>query len=305
MKMPLNSVYITSLPRSGSTLLSMLLGSHDGVAALGEFVLFGQALSTNSLCSCGKPLQECDFWGEITRQLNDQRDSFSTLVYPFDFSKTGFQKKLSKLYSYALRHHHALLLDLTAAFPQGYPYHMKKAADNTKSLLEMLANRVSDTDTIFLDASKTTTRLDYLITMKSYPIKVISLVRDGRGTLHSWLKDSDRSFPDTVRAWRWHMENQLRSLKEIREEDKIVVRYEDLCRNTESELKRICDFLQITFQEKMLSMEGPFHMLGGNPGTIGNSSTVRLDIGWEKTFTQEELNLFEELAGEVNREMGY
>ncbi|NQV02224.1 MAG: sulfotransferase [Bacteroidia bacterium] len=101
------------------------------------------------------------------------------------------------------------------------------------------------------------------------------------------------------------MENQQKSLKGIKAGDKILVRYEELCRNPEGELIRVCDFLQIPYQEKMLAMEGPFHMLGGNPGTCERSKTIRLDTGWEQNFDQKQLTLFNEMAGSLNRELGY
>jgi len=301
----INYVYISSLPRSGSTLLSMLLGSHETVFSLGEFVLFGQALSNNSSCTCGKPIRECDFWSGVTEKLHQHDDPFSTLVYPFEFMASPLQRNLNKLYSYALLHHSPILMDIATVYRKGYPYYMKKALNNSTILLEILSHYVSNPDTILLDASKTVTRLNQTLINKSFPVKVIALVRDGRGTINSWLKDEQNPFVETVKSWRFHMENQQKSLRSIKAKDKIFVRYEELCRNPEVELLRLCDFLEIPYQEKMLAMAGPFHMLGGNPGTYERTKTIRLDTGWEQKFDQEQLTLFNQLAGSLNKDLGY
>jgi len=301
----MNTIYISSLPRSGSTLLSMLVGSHERVFPLGEFVLFGQSLKQNASCTCGKPIRECDFWGKVAEKLHPQADYYPTLVYPFDYDTSRLQRRLVKLFSYALIHHNRFLLDLASGFKNGYPYHMKMAMDNSIALLELLSDQFLPPGILFLDATKTTTRLNHLITKKPFSVRVITLVRDGRGTVNSWLKDGKESFADTVRSWRFHMETQQASIKSIRSGDKILVRYEELCTNTERELKRLCDFMEIPFQEKMMKMEGPFHMLGGNPGTFGGPTSIRLDTGWEQSFNQEQLKVFDDLAGPLNRELGY
>ncbi|MFH1159982.1 MAG: sulfotransferase [bacterium] len=306
-------VYISSLPRSGSTLLSMLLGSHEKIFSPGEFVLFGQALQSNSTCTCGKPIRECDFWGFIIEKLTQQGftgkqengGNFVTLVYPFEFMKSRLQKSLIKLYYYALLHHSRFLIDIATANRKGYPYHMKKAVTNSTILLENLYQYFPDPDTIILDASKTVTTLNHLYIKQPFPVKVIALIRDGRGSVNSWLKSDQTSFIDTVKSWQFHMETQQKSLKGIKAGDKIFVRYEDLCRNPEGELKRLCDFLEIPYQGKMLAMEGPFHMLGGNPGTYASTKTIRLDNGWACSFDKEQLTLFDELAGSLNKELGY
>jgi len=308
-------VYLSSLPRSGSTLLSMLLGSHDNLFAAGEFILFGQALRASSSCTCGSTIYECDFWGTVIHKLNakvptrgqeqEAGRNFETLVYPFDFRKSLLQRSLIKLYSYSLIHRNRLLSEVAAIPEKGYPFRMKMAFQNTLAVLDQISCCFSDPETIFLDSSKTVTRLNQLYMQNPFQLKVIQLVRDGRGTVNSWLKSGSSSFTETVNSWRFHIKSHRRSLKKIKPENKIRVRYEDLCTNPVSELTRLCDFLQVSYQETMLRMEGPFHMLGGNPGTMENNRVIQLDNEWERMFTQDQLTLFDKLAGPLNKELGY
>lgn len=309
----IKSVYISSLPRSGSTLLSMLLGSHDSVCSLGEFVLFGHTLQSNSACSCGKPIRECDFWSRIIEILNlrsasnEQFDctNFNTLVYPFDYMTSWLQRMLVKVYTHALEEQNRFWMDVASFYKNAFPYQAEKAFTNTVILFEILSAYFSDKETVLLDASKTTTRLNQLVTRHPFPVNVIALVRDGRGTVNSWLKNGKTSFDDTVRSWRFHMEEQIGVLNKIKAREKLLVSYEDLCKDPGSELIRICNFLQIPFQDRMLAMEGPFHMLGGNPGTYEKAKKIRVDTGWTEKFTAEQLTIFEKLAGSLNRDQGY
>lgn len=70
-------VFIASLPKSGSTLLDLLLGTHPNVVGLGEIY---QLIRTDSIflrnnrdelcaCSCGAPMSECRFWSGVVREL--------------------------------------------------------------------------------------------------------------------------------------------------------------------------------------------------------------------------------------------
>lgn len=86
-------------------------------------------------------------------------------------------------------------------------------------------------------------------------IRVIHLVRDPRDVYLStlkanWLPEEElrANFP---RVWAGTNLN-LRRLFSAHPERYIRVRYEDLIGSPETELRRVCDFLQVPFQPKML-----------------------------------------------------
>ena len=56
-------LYVGGWGRSGSTLLSHLLGRLPEMVAVGELRYVWQAgVSGNELCGCGEPFDECPFW---------------------------------------------------------------------------------------------------------------------------------------------------------------------------------------------------------------------------------------------------
>ncbi len=64
-----NLVFIAGCDRSGSTLLSRLLGQVPSFAALGELRgVWLRGMQNDQLCGCGVPFSRCDFWSEVVRQ---------------------------------------------------------------------------------------------------------------------------------------------------------------------------------------------------------------------------------------------
>ena len=60
---PPQVLYVGGWGRSGSTLLSHLLGRLPEMVAVGELRYVWQAgVSGNELCGCGQPFDECPFW---------------------------------------------------------------------------------------------------------------------------------------------------------------------------------------------------------------------------------------------------
>src|SRR5689334_1414693 len=62
-------LYVCGMPRSGSTLLDLMLGQFVGHCDVGElFYLWQSGVERNFRCACGQHFDECPFWGEVGRQ---------------------------------------------------------------------------------------------------------------------------------------------------------------------------------------------------------------------------------------------
>ena len=85
--------------------------------------------------------------------------------------------------------------------------------------------------------------------------KFVYLVRDPRDMALFW-KRSPSLRGCVIRAakvWKKDQSEYLGILSNLAEQDKIILlRYEDLLRNPEQQLRRLCDFLQIDFDVKMI-----------------------------------------------------
>lgn len=74
-------LYICSLPHSGSTALSLFLGTHSRLIGLGGIdravSVVAEAIASNDAtklpalqCTCGVAATECVFWGEVAKQIS-------------------------------------------------------------------------------------------------------------------------------------------------------------------------------------------------------------------------------------------
>ncbi len=113
---------------------------------------------------------------------------------------------------------------------------------------------------------------------------------------------------DRVAAARWRWENQRirRALTGLPRDSWLFLRYEDFCREPEEELRRICEFLGLGFDPRMLVFgDADHHDVGGNRMRFSDDHTIRLDEAWRRTTTKENLAQFEAVAGSLNRALGY
>jgi hypothetical protein len=157
---------------------------------------------------------------------------------------------------------------------------------------------------VVLDSTKTTQRLLELLSKSSGKMRIIVLLRDGRGSANSYLKTGDNTIEEVVGSWNYHMKKQIKTLSGISEKQKLTVKYEELCADPEDVLSRICHFLNIPYDPIMLEFSGPFHSLGGNFPAYGRNS-ISLDDEWQRKLTNEQLALFDKIGGDTNRMNGY
>ncbi|MBN1197779.1 MAG: sulfotransferase [Bacteroidales bacterium] len=305
-------VYICSQPRNGSTLLSLLMGSHPSVFSAGELNLFGEMLKTNAACSCGAQLLECNFWSEIIQNLfqgevrsaDIRVENFITQCYPFNYPQKPVHHLIAGIYTRALQNQNKLFAMLSARFAGTYAFDAACAVKNHEKVVDTIFTQSEKRDQVVLDSTKTSSRLLELLLKSPATLRVIVLLRDGRGSVNSYLKSGNTSFEEVVSSWQYHMEKQRQALDGIGETIKLTVKYEDLCENPEKSLLRICRFLNIPFDPGMLEITGPFHSLGGNYPAY-QKKVISLDDEWKRKLTEEQLAIFDKIGGDTNRMNGY
>jgi hypothetical protein len=67
-EVPATVLYVGGAPRSGTTLVDLVLGMLPGVFSGGELMfVWERGLRDNQLCGCGEPFRDCPFWLEVGR----------------------------------------------------------------------------------------------------------------------------------------------------------------------------------------------------------------------------------------------
>jgi hypothetical protein len=141
--------------------------------------------------------------------------------------------------------------------------------------------------------------------------KVIHIVRDGRDVALSnrTLSWGIRSMPRAASAWRW--ETLLtRKLGRMLGGDYLEVRYEDLVRNPEAELRRICTHIGEHYEPDMLqyhrsaSDEMPQESLKWHGNSVRPPDNRKV-FQWREQLSIADRVIFEDHAGDALEEFGY
>jgi hypothetical protein len=322
-----NLVYILAASHSGSTLLSMLLGSHQQIATVGELKLSSRAMGdlTRYRCSCGQFIRQCDFWRQIA-------EGMAKRGHEFDISQAGtdYQQINSRFASRLLRPlHRGIFLEtlrdaaliLSPEWRRQLPQIHKRNADLISTIMELTKSQ------FVVDSSKTGLRLKYLLRNPDLNVKVIRLVRDGRAVALTYMDPAgfadaknpalraggaggDRrnerlSMEQAAYQWRRCCEEAESVLHCLDKSQWIQVSYEDLCNNTDKILGQIFVFLGLDPEKRMKDFRSVEHHIIGNGMRLDITSQVVLDERWRDVLKDDDLKTFDQITGAINRRNGY
>lgn len=303
-------VYILATARSGSTLLAQLLGAHSKICVAGElhwlraFVHDDHSIYNpphELICACGSRFIDCEFWQAVADKVSKPMSEFDLIPWPFRLRLPD--RKGPVIQRVARR--------IAEIYPSVY----------RSRLVQRLYGsvRISKESIEIFDAIAAHTRVPYIVDSSksayrfrslydSYPekLKAIVLQRDYRAVAYSQLKRGI-SIEDSARKWAQSAHSVETLSKNIPAEKFLRLRYEDLCERPEAELRRICSFLGIEFEDTMLSRPSDgIHDLGGSPSKFQSGrSEIRLDSEYLDVFSQTELDTMCRLAGPAAEQYGY
>jgi len=317
--------YILAASHSGSTLLSMLLASHPQVATVGEMKLSSMGNITRYRCSCGEFIRKCRFWSRV-------KEGMARRGYDFDIADAGMDyRAVDSRYAQWLLGplHRGMLLEslrdgalrISPTWRRQLPkIHQRNAA---------LASTVGEITgaKVIIDSSKRALRLKYLLRNPELEVKVVRLIRDGRGVALTYMdpagfadaKDPSRRGGGTggnrenerlimaqaAHQWRRCNEEAENVLHRIDKSQWTEVRYEELCEDTENTLERLFEFLGLDPDRRVRDFRMVEHHVIGNGMRLDIASRISLDERWRSVLTEEELHMFDREAGEMNRRYGY
>jgi hypothetical protein len=318
-------VYILAASHSGTTLLALLLNAHAEICSLGELKATSLGDVSRYRCSCRKVILECPFWNRLARVMRHQG-------FAFDISRPGTDMRVgASLYIRKLLQplHRGPLLELLRdallqLSPQ-WPSRMTRVQSVNAAL--MRAGLATTRKTIIVDSSKIGIRLKYLLRDQNLDVRIIRMVRDGRAVSLTYMDPAgyadardlalrgggsggDRrqealSIEQAAREWRRSNEEAQALLAQTGAGRWIGIRYEDLCREPESILKKIFDFLEVAPEDFNPNFRAAEHHVLGNGMRLDRDSEIKLDERWKTALTASELAIFERTAGRLNRNLGY
>jgi hypothetical protein len=267
---PVVVLYIGGEGRSGSTVLSALLGNYNGFFPVGEIRTLWQALKTNELCGCGESISKCEFWRSVGERGFGGWDHLDV---------DGAFETDRKF----VRHRHIPRLIVSSLrLPESA--RLKEYCQ----LLEHLYATVKDVSgcTVIVDSTKDPPYALLLRKVRGLDLRFIHLVRDSRGVAYSWSKKQIErpeyrqhpvlrgTFEVNWSTWRaalsWDVKNLVFKIVTLSARHRVVL-YEALVSEPEQELAcivRFSDEVRIVLSEAIRPFPEfeflPFHTLGGN-----------------------------------------
>lgn len=306
-------VYICSTGHSGSTLIDLLIGSHSRTASLGEISHLPKNLALNTICSCGNKVRDCHLWKKVLVKMGCQL-GIDILSNPYalnlgyfkattivDKSHVSRWKKYGNKFSIGLNYAKIFLnTELLSPFLS----QIYEGIDNKFLLYDLVIDTLSvdkivDSSKFYLDAIN-------LYQRKPEEVRIVFLVRDGRAVYYSFLKRG-YSNAGAVNAWKNYYNRAIPLMERcVRKEHILFIQYENLVSDTATELRRLCKFLGLSYEEEMLDFSKKIHHItNGNNMRFAKTSAIRIDNTWENMLSISELNYFSDKAEKLNRRFGY
>lgn len=294
--------------RSGSTLLDVALGSHpmvEGVGALQRLPRSGWVRDENRRCSCGAQIDRCPFWTSVLRAWT--ADVGEDAVERYIGLQDHFERS-SRLWP-------RLLIEERRP-SQG----IETYGAVTASLYRAIA--AVGGRPIVLDSSKKPIRTFALIASDRLDVRVIHLVRDGRGVVWSRLKALERNVAGGIPSdrsstppWRttlhWAQANIESEMVARHNAGKSVrVTYESLVTDPVAAFGRIAplvgtDLSQLGQALVTGSPLSPGHRVAGNRMRMAGNVRLRPDLEWTEKLPEGDARTFWLMAGWLARRYGY
>ena len=296
-------VYILGASHSGTTLTAMVLGALPGMCTIGELKAAHMGDPEHYPCSCGVPILTCPFWrrvGETMTARGYRFDVANAGTDLFDIPSGYVRRLLRPLYrGGAWEAMRDAALGLSPTWRRELPRLQRQNSAFIRALCDL-----HGVDTI-VDSSKTAIRLKYLMRNEDLDVRVVRLVRDGRGTAHIYILERNDAMPDAAMEWKRSTEEGEKMLADLDPAKVIEVRYEQLCADPVATVARICRFVEVPFDGQLRCFRTNEHHIIGNYMRLETSTEIKLDERWKTVFTQRQLAEFDAVAGELNRNYGY
>lgn len=300
---PIRILYLCCTQFSGSTLTSFLLGTHSRIATVGHTMGWQYAADEDFRCSCGDRIADCSLFAEVGRRFEQAGLAFD----PRDFG-TSFRlsrhRRLNQLLLESIPFVRVSAIEdardrLVGAVP---PW--RRAIDRQYLANEVLMRTVLDyfDAEVYLDNSHSAYRLKRLAGSADFSPIVIHLIRDPRGVSRSLMRNSGYTCKDAIKVWLSDQQSIVRIAGAVCEP--LLLRYEDLCRETSTQLARIHDHCSLGVEEFGGNFKDAEHHILGNRMRLSHGD-IRLDEKWRDELSPSDRNLIDNaLQKYVTRQAG-
>lgn len=298
-------LYIGGAGRSGTTIVSTILGQSPGVFAAGELrYAWERGIGGDHRCGCGETFSSCPVWSGVM-------DAAFGTAGPPDPAAVH-EEMLSRLR--ILRVPRGLLRSVAGRAV--VPYHRHDAA------IRRLYGAVADVEgvDVVVDSSKSPVYAQLLARLPDVEVTVLTVVRDPRAGAFSWRRTKttgdrdDGATMERLEVWRsalvWTVWYALLDLWFPAGTDHMVLRYEDFVADPEGSIRGVLDRLG-RIEGPRFDVDGtvilrPTHTVAGNPNRHSTGPVhLRSDDEWKTAMPWRDRALCALLTSPLLRRYGY
>jgi hypothetical protein len=287
---------------SGATLLTMLLDRHSRLVSTGEGFPFPD--QTGVRCSCGEPIERCDFFLAAAAGMRGDNK--------YDRDLFGFMpgrlrelprplRKLAETGHWPGRLRHTL-----CSLSPAYRRIVADFAAQHREFMQRACQLAGATH--FVDATKSLSRADLLMRSGLMPSAIVLLVRDPRAFTHGRLRyvsgDGDK-IALAAQEWLHYIRLARRLARAYSAVPYLEVRHEDICTDPARELERIVRLIGFVPEPGQLAGPGGVSHVLGNKMRHSFDGRVFLRERWRETLPPEVQSRVMKLTGVTAVEFGY
>jgi hypothetical protein len=153
---------------------------------------------------------------------------------------------------------------------------------------------------LVVDSSKSAFKFWSVYRQQPTKVRAVVMARDYRAVVYSKMQRG-RSLEEAALGWRRKMEQIEELTRGVPEDRCYRLKYENLCTNPSGQLAALCKFLNIKFDEKMLTRPiKDVHHIGGSPSKFDPSKrAISLDNRYADAFDSSALERMRHLVGRV------
>ncbi len=279
-------IFIVGCPRSGTTILATILNSHPEIATATETHFFNYISHEKKYD--WKNFTEAHF--ELFLDESRIVDFYTLLKITKDELRESFKK--TKLSS--------------------------NPDNNKKQIFNILIETLLEKKAKKFFCEKTPQHLQNVEKIiELYPkAKIIHLIRDGRDTVNSLIKMPWRpaGLLNNSRFWQGYIKLGKKLEAKLGKDSFVTIKYEDLLKEPETTIKKLCDFLSVTYTESMIRRDSAENKDSDNIFSDWESSWKHKSLeeidstrigAWEKELGSEDQQILNWHQSKILRDLGY
>jgi hypothetical protein len=281
-------LYVGGMPRSGSTLLDLMLSQFDGHCGVGELFYLWLRVERDLRCACGEPFSQCTFWVKV-----------GEVAYG-GWSTVDLQEV------YRLQRQ----VDATSKLPQILAARLlprfRRRLDRYTELITPLYRAIAEVSgaRVVVDSTKRPSLAYSLRRAPGIDLRMVHILRDPRGVAYSWSQLVElpegtesrthmRTRSPALIGRRWVTVNLMTAALSWLGVRRVTLRYEDLVRDPYAELGRVAaltaDVMGTPDARAFLSgttfTPGTLHTVAGGRIRMSRGPiTLRLDEKWRREY---------------------